>query len=817
MQSVAFGRPGIQARWTSSSKEGVGTAYADASRVWFTLSHGILNEVYYPTVDRPQTRDLQLLLTDGETFFHEEKRDLSSVTSVLEGGALGYRIVSNDPAGRYRIEKEVIADSFRACVLVRVKVVPADGWRDRLKVYVLLAPHLDGGGGGNSAQRRLAARKEVLVASKGRSCLALGVDTRFLESSCGYVGFSDGWQDLKDDFRLDWQFDSAPDGNVAVIARIDAAAGGEFTIALAFGESMHAATTALLQSLSLPFSHHREAFVRGWSEALRDVPDLRAVTGDEGHLYRMSHNLLLAHEDKMFKGALIASASIPWGEAMGDEDLGGYHLVWTRDMVHSATALLACGNMEVPRSALVYLAVSQGADGGFPQNFWVDGTPYWSGIQLDEVAFPVILAWRVWQRGGLARFDPYPMVKAAAGFLLREGPATAQERWEEASGFSPSTLAATIAALVCAAHFARDRGEPAVASFLEDHADFLESHLERWTVTTQGTLVPGHARHYIRILPVAPGDCAPGEDPNDALLTLANQAPGARYLYPAKDIVDGGFLELVRYGIRDAHDPIVVESVQVIDAVLKVDTPFGPCWHRYNHDGYGNTADGGPFLGHGVGRPWPLLTGERGHYELAAGRDATACMRALEGLGGRGALLPEQVWDRDDEAAGMRLGRPTGSAMPLLWAHSEYISLARSIADGGVFDRIAPVAARYLGRKGRRDLEVWKPVRQVRSVRPGHTLRIQAPAAFRLRWTRDGWRTSNDTDSTDPGLDIAFVDIAIDAAQTAPIRFTFLWRADASFGSFRRARDAWEGRDYTVEVSQCESARLQRDPTENPS
>lgn len=799
-QSVAFGWPGIAPRWTSSSKEGVGTAYADASRVWFTLSHGILNEVYYPTVDRPQIRDLQLLVTDGETFFHEEKRDLDNEITVLEKGALGYRIVTRDPAGRYRIVKEVISDTSRACVLVHAKIEADDAWRGRLRVYVLLAPHLDVGGADNTAERHRAARKDVLVAHRGRTCLALGVSTRFLETSCGYVGFSDGWRDLRDNFRLDWHFDCAVDGNVAVVGLVDTASTDEFTLALAFGDGLHAACTALMQSLSLPFGAHREAFVRQWSDALCDVPDLRALTGDDGRLYCMSHNLLLAHEDKMFKGALIASASIPWGEAHGDEDLGGYHLVWTRDMVHSATALLACGNVEIPRRALVYLAVSQHPDGGFSQNFWVDGTPYWSAVQLDEVAFPIILAWRVWRRGGLAQFDPWPMVKAAAAFLLREGPVTAQERWEEASGYSPSTLAATIAALACAADFARDRGEAAAAAFIEDYADFLESHVERWTVTRDGGLVPGIARHYIRILPVAVGDAAAAEEPDDAMLTLANQPPGGPYRFPAKDIVDGGFLELVRYGIREAHDPLVVDSLRVIDAVLKVDTPLGPCWYRYNHDGYGNAADGGPYLGSGIGRLWPLLTGERGHYELAAGRDATPYLRALEAFGGRGALLPEQVWDRDDPQAGMRIGRPTGSAMPLLWAHAEYIALARSIADGVAFDRIEPVAARYLAHRGRDDLEVWKPVRQVQRVRRGATLRIQAPAPFRLRWTIDEWQTARDTDSRDSGLDIAFVDIAIDARQQAPIRFTFFWLGGADYPFFTREAQRWEGRDYTVEV-----------------
>lgn len=281
---VAFGWPGIEPRWTSSSKEGVGTAYADASRVWFTLSHGILNEVYYPTIDRPQIRDLQFLVTDGQTFFHEEKRDLQSEIDVLEGGALGYRIVTSDPAGRYRLVKEVIADSSRAVVLVRAKIEADDAWLGRLRIYALLAPHIDVGGAGNWARRQLAARKEVLVAHKGRTCLALGVSTRFLETSCGYVGFSDGWRDLHDNFRLDWHFAAADDGNVAVVGRIDPGPLGEFTLALAFGEGLHAAATALVQSLSLPFAAHREAFVRQWIRASCEVPDQRHVTGDEGRL-----------------------------------------------------------------------------------------------------------------------------------------------------------------------------------------------------------------------------------------------------------------------------------------------------------------------------------------------------------------------------------------------------------------------------------------------------------------------------------------------------------------------------------------------------
>src|SRR3989304_1724776 len=216
-------------------------------------------------------------------------------------------------------------------------------------------------------------------------------------------------------------------------------------------------------------------FIQQWMRVRHHVPDLAHCSSDGGCLFRTSRCLLLAHEDKTFAGALIASASIPWGDAKGDEDLGGYHLVWTRDMVNSATGLLAGNDIETPRRALVYLACSQQRDGGFPQNFWIDGTPYWSGIQLDEVAFPIILAWRLWKAEALGEFDPYPMVKAAAAYLIRQGPMTQQERWEENGGYSPSTLAASIAALVCAADFAKAHGQEITATFLEEYADFLES------------------------------------------------------------------------------------------------------------------------------------------------------------------------------------------------------------------------------------------------------------------------------------------------------------------------------------------------------
>jgi len=196
-------------------------------------------------------------------------------------------------------------------------------------------------------------------------------------------------------------------------------------------------------------------------------------------------------------------------------------------------------------------------------------------------------------------------------------------------------------------------------------------------------------------------------------------------------------------------------------------------------------------MGWGRGRAWPLLTGERGHYELAAGRDPTPYIRAMEGFASETGLLPEQVWDEEDRPEShLWLGRPTGAAMPLMWAHAEYIKLLRSAADGQVFDYIPEVSDRYRTRSPRRPLEIWTPTRRIRSTTPGSTLRVQAAAAFRIRWSRDEWQTIDETPSRPTPLGVEFVDIRVAPDQRAPIRFTLFWPADSR----------WEGRDYEVAV-----------------
>ncbi|MEM3670231.1 MAG: glycoside hydrolase family 15 protein [Thermoprotei archaeon] len=787
----AFGWPGIDPTWSRGDKDGVGSAYSASSKVWFTIWRGLVTEVYYPTIDLPQTRDFQFLLTDGRTFFHDEKRGPPAKVRRLSHHSTGYSMETADAGGRYRLKKEVIADPHLPVVLVNVEFEQlTEG--SPIRLYALCAPHMCGAGRHNNGYVVEAAGREILIAERNGFWMAMGATVPFSALSCGYVGSSDGWTDLASNMQMDWKFDKALDGNIALTGELPEGASHSFTLGLAFGRSLHSATTSLFQSLSFPFQESKQRFLEQWERPYDKLLALENDSYDGGNLYHSSYSLLRTHEDKSYPGAFIASLSVPWGESAGDDDIGGYHLVWTRDMVHSVTALMAAGDTETPLRALIYLANVQNQDGGFSQNFWIDGEHYWSGIQLDEVSFPIMLAWRLWKLGALKGFDPYPMVLAAAAYIVKQGPVTEQERWEEVSGYSPSTLAANITALVCASEFAKDRGDHASAQYLLDYADFLESHIESWTVTQCGTLVPDIRKHYIRILPVKIGDDQPQEDPDSAVLELANVAPNEPRFVPARTVVDAGFLELVRYGVRDPTDPLIVDSLKVVDSVLKVETPQGPCWRRYNGDGYGQREDGSPYAGWGKGRAWPLLTGERGHYEIAAGRSAEKFLKSLEAFSSSTGLLPEQIWDSDDiPAKHLYLGKPTGSAMPLMWAHSEYIKLLRSSHDMRVFDKFDSVYLRYVESKTSiKRFEVWSFNRKTTSVKKGYILRVQALSAFRLHWSSDNWTHTKDTDSSTNTLSVYHVDIDTASLDCNRIVFTFYWV---------KAKK-WEGKDFSVTV-----------------
>ncbi len=806
----APGQPGAEPRWTSSVKDAVGTAYSASSRIWFTVSHGIINEIYHPNIDHPQMRDLGLLVTDGESFVHEEKRDLDPHFEYIHSEALGVRYTNRDRQGRYQLVKEIICDPHHSVVLMNVTLEAgpngSDEFLDKLHVYALLAPHLDGGGAGNSARVMDLAGQKVFLAWKNHWALVLSSDCGFLKASCGFVGSSDGWHDLMSNFRMDWEFGSATNGNIALMAELDLRNRRSFTLGIGIASTRHSALAKTLGALSTPFASNRDRFLEQWQRAASPFK-LATVTGDRGRLMQTSHNILLAHEDKTYSGAFVASASIPWGQAKGDDDLGGYHLVWTRDMVQTATALLACGRLDTARRALVYLACTQRPDGGFYQNFWIDGRPYWKGVQLDEVAFPLILTWRLWKLNGLGNWNVLAFVERAAGFLVRHAPITHQERWEENSGYSPSTLAAVIAGLICAAEICRAHQSDEQADFLEEFADWIESHLEDWTVTNAGVILAEVPRHYMRIRPPETGDAYDCEGAGAETIHLSNRPAGTRYEFEAREIIDAGFLELVRYGVRNPHDPLIVDSLKVVDAALRRELPQGAGWIRYNWDGYGQTEAGGAYHGTGKGRVWPLLTGERAHYELAAGRPIDHLIHTYEGFATAGLMMPEQVWDEADRPErGLIQGRPAGSACPLVWAHAEYLKLLRSALDGQVYDRIEPVYQRYgcrlrehdhaLGQTHAKRLEFFSLRRPIQRIPPGTTLRVLDDREFELIWTDDQWKSRHVSTGRNMS-ELGFVVDIVPSEGCDPIELTFYWPES----------NTWLGRNHTVRIEKISLAQ----------
>jgi glucoamylase len=696
-----------------------------------------------------------------------------------------YRLTNSEPHGCYRIVKDILTDPHASVFLMRTRLEILDeSLGKKLRLYMLLAPHMKGLGQDNSAWWCDLDARKLFHVRREEIHMIVGCAPDFSKRSIGYVGYSDGWQDLQN-FRMDWEFYRAENGNIALTGEIDLTGGLEFTIGVAFGRSCQSAATKLVNALAAPFEQHRESYIQQWKRT-HTGEEIERHTGDGGGMYRLSRCVLLAHEDKVFQGALVASMSIPWDETKSDVDLGGYHLVWPRDMVQSATALLASGQSATPLRALIWLACVQEANGEMPQNSWINGSAYWKGKQLDEVSAPILLAWRLRQADSLSLFDPWRLVSRAAGYLILHGPVTEQDRWEENSGYSPSTLATMIAALVCTAEFAQVRGDPDAASVAISYADWVEEYVEEWTVTNCGELVPDIPRHYIRITRADPSDSTSQPDPNNAVIQIANG--GGKHL--ARNIVGGDFLHLVRFGVRDPLDQLIADSVAVIDRVIKHDLPQGPCWRRYNHDGYGQKDDGTAYDGSGTGRCWPLLTGERGHYELAAGNDAMLFIRVLENFANAGGMLPEQVWDADDlPHMRMKRGSPAGSAMPLCWAHAEYIKLVRSHKNSVCVDRIAPVFDRYIRNRTKSHFEIWTFAHQTARMPMGKTLRIITGAVASIRWSCDGWATMTDTEARETSLGCWFGDLPTsDLEEDTTLLFTFRWGTK------------WEGRDYQVRI-----------------
>ncbi|MBS0613272.1 MAG: glucan 1,4-alpha-glucosidase [Proteobacteria bacterium] len=792
----APGWPGSPPRWTSSAKTGVGTALSSASHVWFTLSHGILNEVYYPRLDTPCTRDLGLIVTDGRDYFSEEKRHTHSQLSYPHAGVPLYRLMNTCRAGRYRIEKDILTDPLRDTVLQRTRFVALAGNLADYHLYALAAPHLGNHGCGNSAWIDEYKGVPMLFAQREGSALAIACSAPWRRRSAGFVGISDGWQDLSRHRLMQWEHRRASNGNVALTGEVDLdACAGSFVLALAFGNTPAEAAHRALASLADGFDAAQATFVREWQDWQRFGLRIAADQGEPYDAYRTSRMVLRVHESKYLPGGLIASLSFPWGFAKGDDDMGGYHLAWPRDLVESAGALLAAGAHDDVRRVLRYLQTTQEADGHWPQNMWLDGTPYWNGLQLDEAAFPILLVDLARREGALSEADLrrlWPMARRAAGFLVCNGPVTLQDRWEEDAGYSPFTLAVVIAALLAAAELAERNEEHTLAAYLRDTADNWNAEIERWIYVTDSALARqvGVQGYYVRI---APPEICTAASPAQGFVPIKNRPPD-QSTAPAAQIVSPDALALVRFGLRAASDPRIRDTVRVIDSLLKVDTPGGPVWHRYNGDGYGEHEDGAPFDGTGRGRAWPLLTGERAHFELASGRPEVARQLAgtMVALANEGGMLPEQIWDAPDiPRRELYFGRPSGSAMPLVWAHAEYIKLLRSLREERVFDMPPQTVERYITRNTGSGYTIWRFNHKRRSIPAGRVLRIETLAVASVHWSDDGWKVTHDSTTQDTGVGVHKVDLP--TSRLAPgtaIRFTFFWHEAAR----------WEGMDFEVVV-----------------
>lgn len=758
----AFGKPGLAPTWASSDKDLVSTALGP-SRVWFTLGHGILNEVYWPATGRPQIRDLGFIVArEGEWF--EVKRE-GRYTLSTPSPEVPLPLVRHLGEG-YSLELEFLPDPLRDVVLIRYRL-EGEGFR----LYVLLAPHLGGSGYDNTAW----VGEGGLYAQKDWAALCLASLPPFERGSAGYVGFSDGWQDFAHNAAMSWTFERAEGGNVALVGELP---GGTGLLALGFAGTPKGAHTLAASSLSEGFDALRERFIadwREWGEVLH-VPALEPALAQEA---RVSAMVLKVHEDKTYPGAVVASLSTPWGNSKDDH--GGYHLVWPRDAAEAGLALLAAGQIEDARRMLAYLIATQQPDGCWTQNFFPDGTPYWQGIQLDEVAFPVLLAGKLVEEGRLGGLqDPVKgMVHKALSFVARNGPYSPQDRWEENAGVSPFTLAVQIAALVAGAEFLEER-ERAYARSL---ADAWNARIEEWTYV-RGTELDrryGLVGHYVRIAPA-------GQTALRGRVVVHNRQGKE---LPARQLLGLEFLYLVRLGLRPPHDPCVRDTLELVDTLLRVQTPSGPFYHRYNEDGYGEHADGSPFDGSGVGRAWPLLAGERGHYALLSGEDPLPYLRAMATATSTGGLIPEQVWDAEAiPARGLFPGRPSGSAMPLVWAHAEFLKLLLAMPRRRPSEWLEVVAQRYRQPRAPQT-QHWRADTPLEAVAAETALLIEAPTPFTLRLGFDGWQGVREAEASEVGLGMYGVRLeAGELSGRASIEFT------------RRFASTWEGVDYRLRLLQ---------------
>ncbi len=746
----AFGHPGICPNWSPSTLTFLGTAQNPNSKVWFTGFDGIISQVFYPSVDKAATVDWQFLIGDAsQTWVDEEKQDTIRQVTLNNQHSLAWNITNTAKNGKYKIDKVIFTDPNRNTLIQQVTFTALAGTIGDFHLYTLYHPAINNQGNSTTGYTTTYRNQTMLVAKHSDSGMAsaLASSLPFQKGmiSNGFVGHSDGWQDLKGgniDNMMNWHFDSATNGNIAQTAMFDLSPytnqkSVTFNLVLGFGNRDIEAEETAAKTLSNNFDNMLSAYNAQWNNYTNSLNNFDGTADQQYYVAAMA---LKAASDKT-SGAMVAGLGNPWGNAnysictpFGIAMQGGYHLVWPRDLYKFANALIAAGDTATANRGLDWLFdVMQQPDGHFLQNAFTDGTPYWNSIQMDETAFPIILAWQLNRKDA----DTYGKhIKPAADYIVKHGPITQQERWEENSGYSPSTIAAEIAALVCAADIAKIKGDTVSAQHYLETADYWQGMVENWTFTTSGSL--GDGKYFERI--------DDNGNPNDGHALHISNGGGS---HDERAIVDTSFLELVRHGVKAANNPYILASLPEIDSTIKQTIPGkGEAWFRYNHDGYGETAAGADYTGAGIGRLWPIFTGERGHFAIANHHNADNYLATMRAFANNSDMIPEQVWDLN-APSDYTPGTPTKSMTPLSWSMGEYITLLASNYHAKVMDMPEIVYRRYVA-------NAYKPQEGITvdynpaNVKPGKALTIyyQGDLAnanqVKLHWGYNNWQQVTD-------------------------------------------------------------------------
>lgn len=723
--AAAPGGPGASSTWAPAKKSFLGTSTTNGSRVYFSGYRSIVTEVFYPTLDKAQSVDLQFLVGDtAKTFVDEEKIQASYSATQPNNRSMRWSTSVSNSGHNWQITKNIFTDPARNALVQRVTFTALNGKNvSNFNLYLLHNPSMNNSGASDTGKVLASGGRTLLVASESNRASAIAVSRPWkvvggqTMASVGFVGVNDGWTDLlggASDKTMSWNYDSATNGNVAQMGWVDFAGSTatsiSFDVVLGFGTTETEAMNTANATLGSNLGTMQTTYDSGWQTYTNGLSTQGGTADNQYYLAAMA---LKSIQDKS-NGAMIAGMGTPWGETANDtSNQGGYHLVWSRDLFKFANALVTAGDTASATSTVQYMFnVQQQANGRFPQNSWIDGTPYWNATQMDQQAMPIVLAHRL----GAAVYNPlWPKIKLTADYIVANGPWTQQERWEENSGYSPSTIAAEIAGLVAASKIAQANADTTRAANYMKVADYWQQNLQSWTYTNTGIF--GTGKYYIRLNPAGKTGSGSGLSyynptfgPDSANNVSIGNGGGS---HDQRKIMDGGFLELVRMGVKSPTDASIANTISVYDSTIKQTIAGkGDAWFRYNFDGYGEANDGANYSGTGGrGRLWPIFTAERGMFEIAKtglGSNGTSYLNAVKAFSTPEGFVPEQVWNntalitpgadggwQTTTPAGYTPGTPTKSIAPLSWAMGEYINLLASIKAGKVVDIPQDTCMRY--------------------------------------------------------------------------------------------------------------------------